>query len=143
MGKFKISEKYRLELHWDKVKYENEGYCKLEDAYFSGPALSIAEKIEGDNFINLDFCYQYYVITRQAYIAKLSWKDVFYDGDGNVKLSGVYLSYDEHFGALPKLKNNDYIAIDTANHEAETHAFHLVYKSFLINENYDAYNFKQ
>lgn len=142
MEKFKISERYRLELHWDKVKYGSEGVCELENAYFSGPALSIAEKIEGNTFINLDFCYQYYIIARRAYVVKLSWGDVIYDGDGNVKLGNAYLSYDEDFGALPKFKDKDYVAIDTSDHEEETHAFHLVYKSFLINENYDAYNFK-
>ena len=40
MEKFSLSERYRLELHWLKVSFNQEGVCKLEGAYFKGPALS-------------------------------------------------------------------------------------------------------
>lgn len=139
--RFMISEKYSLELHWKKVEYEAKGYCKLIDAYFSGPALSMAEKISDNDYINLDFFEQYPIITKNYYIAKLSWKTVEYNNDGTVKLNDVYISHDTDLHKVPKLNEKDYIVIDTEDHESEVHHFNLVYKSYVVNENYVMYNF--
>ncbi len=136
-----ISEKYSLELHWGTVKYEVDGYCKLVNAYFSGPALSIAEKINENDHINLDFFEQYPIITRNVYVAKLSWKTVNYNKDGTITLNNAYISQDTDLHKVPKLSDRDYIVIDTKDHEAEVHHFNLVYRSYVVNENYEMYNF--
>ena len=51
---FMLGEKYRLELSWSKAMYK-DNVCTLCDAYFSGPVLQLAEKIESNNSILLDF----------------------------------------------------------------------------------------
>lgn len=140
---FMISEKYSLELHWGTVIYEAEGYCELVNAYFSGPALSIAEKMNDNDYINLDFSEQYPIITRNAYVAKLSWKTVNYNKDGTVTLNNAYISHDTDLHKVPKLSDRDYIVIDTKDHESETHHFNLVYRSYVVNEDYVMYSFKK
>lgn len=139
--KFLLSERYRLELHWDKAIYEQEGMCKLKDAYFSGPALKIAEKINGNDGINLDFYKQYIVFVKNVYVAYLSWGDVVYNDDGRVTLKNAKLTHDTELNRVPKFKDTDYIAIDTEKHEAATHQFHLVYDSFVVDENGELYRF--
>ena len=76
MVKFVLSEKFTLELKWKKIVYESDEYCELADAYFTGPALNIAQKIEGNQHIMLDFKEQYPIITKNFYVAKFSWKNV-------------------------------------------------------------------
>jgi len=142
MGKFMLSERYRLELHWKKAIYEQEGICKLQDCYFSGPALSItAEKVKDNDSINLDFYKQYVIFVKNAYVAKLSWGEVVYNKDNTVTLKDARLMHDTELNRVPKLKNSDYIAIDTQKHEAATHHLHLVYESFVVNENGELYKF--
>ena len=141
--RFMISEKYSLELHWGTVIYEAEGYCELVNTYFSGPALSIAEKMNDNDYINLDFSEQYPIITRNAYVAKLSWKTVNYNKDGTVTLNNAYISHDTDLHKIPKLSDRDYIVIDTKDHESEVHHFNLVYRSYVVNEDYVMYNFKK
>ena len=141
MGEFLLSERYKLELHWGKAVYEIEGVCKLEKAYFSGPALSIAEKINNNDSINIDFCRQYLIFTKFVYVAKLSWGDVVYNKNGTVTLKNAILSHDTELNKVPKLKNTDYIVINTKDHEEAIHHFNLVYESYVINENGVLYKF--
>ena len=141
--KFMVSEKYRLELHWESVKYEAKDYCKLVNAYFSGPALSVAEKIQGNDHINLDFFEQYSIITRNAYVAKFSWGDVIYNKDNTITLKDAVISHDKDLHKVPKLHDKDYIVIDTKDHEADVHHFNLVYRSYVVNENFVMYNFRK
>ena len=141
--KFILSEKFRLELHWKEIKYEAEERCKLIDACFSGPVLSIAQKIEENSFIDLDFYEQYSIITKNYYVARFSWNKVIYNKDNTVSLGDAYLSHNKDLNKVPKLKNNDFIVIDTKGHEEETHAFNLVYRSYVVNENFIMYNFRK
>ncbi len=143
MNNFLLSEKYRLELHWDDAIYEQEGVCSLKDTYFSGPALSSAAQIVGDQFITLDFCNQYYILARKVYVAKFSWGDVIYNKDGTVILKNAVLSNDVVLNIVPKFNATDYIVVDTAGHEEGEHNYNLVYKSYLIKEIGELYDFRK
>ncbi len=138
---FNLSERYRLELHWKKVSYEIEGMCSLAGAYFSGPALKQALKINDDDHIMCDFCAQYSLIVTNVYVAKLSWSNVVYSDD-KVLLNGLALSYDIDFTDIPVLKNSDYLVIDTFNHELEVHALNLLYQTYVIDKKHKLYNFR-
>lgn len=141
MKEFLLSERYRLELHWKKAIYERDGICKLEGAYFSGPALKIAEKINENDNINIDFYKQYFVFTKFVYVVKLSWGEVVYNKNGTVFLKDAMLSHDTELNRVPEFKNTDYIVINTENHEAAVHHLNLVYESFVVNENNELYKF--
>ncbi len=143
MAKFILSEKFTLELKWKKIVYESDEYCELVGAYFTGPALNIAQEIEGNQHIMLDFKEQYPIITKNFYVAKFSWKNVVYNKDGTVGLSNAYLSHVEDTYKVPRLKNSDYIVIDTENHQEDTHTFNLVYRSYVVNESFEMYNFRK
>ncbi len=136
-----LGEKYRLELHWKKAVYEREGFCKLKGAYFTGPALQIAEKINGNDSISLDFYKQYLVFVRNVYVAKLSWHNVVYNKDGTIMLKDATITHDTELNRVPTFSNTDYMAIDTQKHEAATHQFHMVYESFVVNEQGELYRF--
>ena len=82
---YMISEKYRLELHWDKLNYRAEGKtCELINARFKGPALSLAAHINPNDHIKLDFCPQYTILIKNYYVATLSWSEVVYNKDHTV-----------------------------------------------------------
>ncbi len=137
--KFRISEKYRLEVHWAKVIYEQEGVAKLLNCYFSGPALKDAAIINGDDFISLDFAKQYIVFVPHYYIVKLSWGNV-RQTSTNVDLDNALLT-NKYVNSIPKLSNDDYIVIDTKNHEDDKHNFNITYPSYLIRFDGDLYTF--
>lgn len=141
MSKFLLSERYRLELHWKKAVYEKEGICRLEGAYFSGPALKIAEKINNKDSINLDFYRQYVIFVKHAYVAVLEWEDVVYNGDGTVTLKDAVMAHETELNRVPRFKDIDYIVVDTQKHESATHHMHLVYESFVVDENGELYKF--
>lgn len=140
MEQFLLSERYRLELRWKKANYEREGMCKLEGAYFSGPALRLADKVNNKDYMNLDFYRQYYVVAKRVYVAKLSWENVTYDNNV-IKLHSAMITHDAEINRVPKLKDSDYIVINTENHEAEKHAFFPTYETFVINEDGILYKF--
>jgi hypothetical protein len=142
-NEFTLSEMFTLEIKWDKVVYESDEHCELIDAYFTGPALSVAQKIEGDQHIMLDFREQYPIITKNYYVAKFSWKNVTYNKDNTIGLSNAYLSHVKDTYKVPRLKGSDYIVIDTENHQEHVHAFNLVYRSFVVNGNFEMYNFRK
>lgn len=141
MGKYLLSEKYRLELHWKSVVYERDGVCKLKGAYFSGPALSMAQKINDNDNIAIDFYKQYLVFVKNVYVAKLSWKKVIYNKDNTVSLKNTILKHNTELNRVPKLNNTDYIVIDTKNHESSIHHLNLLYTAYVINENGMLYKF--
>lgn len=141
-NKFSPSEKYRLELHWEKTIYSSPGICKLVNSYFSGPALSDAQKINDNDFIMLDFFKQYMVIVSNVYVAKLSWSTVTYKNNGAAYLKNAIITHDTELNKVPKLDNCDYLIIDTSNHEVEQHAFNLVYRTYVVNETTQLYNFR-
>ena len=132
MEKFSLAEMYRLEVHWGKVLYEQDGVCRLVGAYLSGPALSIADKINSNDKISVDFYKQYYLIVKNVYVATLSWGDVIYNDKGVVLLEDAALTHNNTLNKAPKLKDTDYFIIDTQNHEAATHVFNLVYTTYVV-----------
>lgn len=141
MEKFLLAEKYRLELHWSEVVYEKDGVCKLIDAFFSGPALQIAEKINENDSINIDFYKQYIILVKDVYVAKLSWDGVVYNKNNTVSLRDAKLMHDSELNRVPKLRDSDSLVIDTRDHESPIHHLHLVYDSCVVNENGILYKF--
>lgn len=139
----KLGEKYRLELHWEKAVYEKEGFCNLKTATFSGPALSDAEEVQPNDEILLDFYSQYMVLVKNVYVAKLSWGKVIYNKDKTISLSDAKISHDSELNRVPKLKDTDYLVIDTSNHEVSIHRFNLTYRTYVVNESGEPYNFKR
>jgi len=138
---FMLGEKYKLEIHWSKAVYEAEGICNLEGAYFSGPVLQIAEEIAPNNSMLLDFYKQYYIFAENVYIATFAWGAVKYDSKGNVLLKDTTLSHDTELNRVPKLKDDDYLVIDTENHEAEKHSQYPTYITIVVGADGKAYNF--
>lgn len=136
---FLLGEKYRLELLWDSVSY-SDNICTFLGAYFSGPVLQLAEKIESNTFIMLDFFRQYFVLVDNVYIGKLSWGEVTYR-EGKILLNDCKLTHKSELHKVPKLKDNDILIIDCKNHDRETHAFFTTYKTYVSNENLHLYNF--
>lgn len=136
---FRISEKYRLELHWEKAIYEQEGIAKLMGCSFAGPALKEAAAVNENDFISLDFANQYLFFVPSYYIAKLSWKQV--SQSSNIIHLYDALLTNKHVNSVPKLKDDDFIVIDTKNHEDDKHNFHLTYPSYLIRFDGDLYKF--
>lgn len=141
MDKFLLAEQYRLELHWSKAVYEKNGLCRLENAFFSGPALQIANEINLNDSINIDFYKQYIIFVKNVYVAKLSWGEVVYNKDNTVSLKNATLTHDTELNEVPKLRDTDFIVINTQNHEEATHYLHLVYIAYVVNENGILYKF--
>lgn len=141
MDKFTLSERYRLELHWSSVSYEENGVCTFNGAYFSGPALMEALKLERKDHILLDFFQQYLVLVDNAYVAQFDWEDPSYNGDGTISFRYATLSHDTELNRVPKLKDDDYLVIDTSGHDVEKHPFTLVYKTYVVNEDTQLYRF--
>lgn len=141
MQKFDLTDRFKLELRWQLVRYEQEGRCKLIGAYFTGPALADAIKLEENDHIMLDFFKQYLVLVENVYVAKFSWGAVEYNKDGTIKLKDAFIIHDTELNKVPKLKDTDYLVIDTSNHEVETHPFNLVYRTYVVNTDTSLYNF--
>lgn len=137
--KFRIAEKYRLELRWEKVVYEKDSVAELSGCYLSGPALKEVAQMNENDGIVLDFATQYKVFVQYYYVAKLVWQGVKHDVD-KIYLSGVTLS-NRYLNSIPKLNDDDYIVIDTKDHEDAKHQINLSYKSYLINSDSELYNF--
>lgn len=139
--KFRISEKFILEIHWDKAVYEQEGLAKLDGCYFSGPALKEVNQLNEKDSMNLDFGNQYAVFVNQYYIAKFSWEGVRRASE-KILLSNVTLE-NKNVNSVPKLNDNDYILVDTKNHTDSTHHLYLTYPSYLLRFDGDRYNFAE
>jgi hypothetical protein len=141
MKEFVLSDRYRLELKWESASYDINGVCKLRGAIFSGPALAEAQKLNEEDHILLDFFQQYIHLVRSVYVAKLSWKGVEYKGSGVVELKEALIEHASELNRVPKLKNNDYLVIDTSNHTVENHAQNLVYKTYVLSTDKELYKF--
>lgn len=135
-----LGERYRLEVRWSRVVYEKEGEATLEGCYFSGPVLKEVAQIEQQDHMDLDFVNQYRVFVNQFYIARLSWNGV-KQTLGKIYLRDVTFT-NRHVNSVPKLNDDDYILINTANHEEEKHQYNLVYPSYLLRQDGELYNFK-
>lgn len=143
MEKFNLSDRYRLELHWEKAFYEQPGICKLETALFKGPALIEAVKLNDSDYIMIDFYSQYIYLVKSVYIAKLSWNGVNYNSDGSISLKNVLITHASELNRVPKLNDNDYLVIDTYGHEVEDHLLNLVYKTYVVNKYTSLYQFRR
>jgi hypothetical protein len=131
-------DQYRLELHWEKVNYKDE-IAILQGAYFSGPVLKNAQKLNEKDEMTLDTSKQYFVFVPHFYIAKLEWDGINYIGD-KIYLKSARIT-NKYINSLPKLKNSDYFVIDTFNHEELTHPFFINYDCYLVNETGEQYKF--
>ncbi len=136
-----LGEVYKLKLSWEKVKYEQDGVCKLIGACFSGPVLSNAEKINDNDNIKLDFFTQYLIFVKNVYVGDLSWGEVIYR-DKQVILKDAKITHDTELNKVPKLRDTDYLVIDTSNHEMAVHALNLLYTTYVVNEGGEPYNFR-
>jgi len=136
-----LGERYRLEVRWKNTIYEVEGECRLKDAYFAGPALQLAEKIEPNNSMLIDFYKQYFIFAEDVYIATLSWKDVIYNDNGTVSLTGATITHDTEINRVPKLAKDDYLVIDLKGHDVADHPFNPTYTTIVVNRDDEAYNF--
>jgi hypothetical protein len=122
-----VLTKYRLELHWDSVEYNEDDLAVLKGAYFTGPVLSDAVKLNDVDQLMLDMTKQHIILPAMEdyYQALLNWKGVEYKEDKvylkEVSVRGKYIN------ALEKLENDDWILIDCREHESELHPYLLVY----------------
>jgi len=139
MKEFMISERYKLEVHWEKVRYEDKGTAIIEGCYLCGPVLKELEQLNEKDFIKLDFANRYIIFVKGYYIAKLSWKGVRHIPE-KIFLQNVEL-VNEDINTLPKLYDNDYIVIDTKNHEDEKHQYHMTYPAYLLKADGVLYDF--
>jgi hypothetical protein len=140
MKEFSISEKFRLEIHWNKSIYDQEGIAKLYGCYLSGPVIKEVAQMNEEDRMKLDFSNQYLVFVPYFYIATLYWKGIRRVSD-KIHLDNVLLTND-NLNAVPKLNDNDYIVIDTKDHEDEKHQYSLVYPSYLIRFDGEKYDFR-
>jgi hypothetical protein len=73
---FKVSEKYRLEIHWTMANYNQEGVAMLGGCYLSGPVIKEVDQMNQRDFMVFDFTNQYKIFTKDYYIATFSWEGV-------------------------------------------------------------------
>lgn len=139
MKEFNISERFRLEIHWDKASYNTDGEVYLEGCYLSGPVLREVASMNDEDNIKLDFVKQYVIFIKSFYITALSWTGV-KRITNKIYLDNVTLSH-SNLNVLPKLKNRDYIIVDTKNHEDEKHNYNMNYTSYLAKEDGTLYDF--
>ena len=140
MKEFMISERYRLEVHWKEAIYEKDEFFRLKGCYLSGPVLREVSQLEQEDSILLDFTKHYLLIVPMYYIARLSWSGVINVGD-KVFLNNAIINSEKDF-KVPKLKDNDYLVVDTKGHEDEKHYNNLTYESYLLSNDGTLYNFK-
>jgi hypothetical protein len=139
--KFRIAEKFVLEVHWEKVVSEQEGMAKLQGCYLSGPVLKDVSQFNEKDFMDLDFGNQYQIFVRQYYVARFSWVGAVRKID-KISLNNVTLK-NKYVNSVPKLNDDDYLIIDTKDHVVEKHQYHLVYPSYLIRFDGDRYDFAE
>jgi len=131
---FILSDRYRLELRWQKA-HKKDNTVVFEGAYFTGPVLAIADKLNDVDEIRLDFCFQYTILVKHIYVATFKWKGVSYK-ENRIELGEAMLVYDKDVENAPTLKHTDYIVIDTRQHENEKHYYNMFYPAFVVsNEN--------
>lgn len=140
MGGFRISERFRLEVHWEMVTYEQDDIANLVSCCLSGPVIKEVESMNPMDSISLDFGNQYIIFVNNFYIAQLSWQGVKQTTD-RIYLQNVTLT-NRNVNSVPKLRDNDYIVIDTKDHEDAKHQHNLTYPSYLIRSDGNMYKFE-
>ena len=136
-----VSEKYRLEVHWNKVTYSEDGIAKLDGCYLTGPVVNEVAKMNDKDTIKLDFTAQYKIFVPNFYVAHLSWVGVD-QKDNRIYLKDVFLK-NRNINSVPKLKDTDYLVIDTQNHEDDKHLYNYLYTTYLIKTSGEKYNFNK
>lgn len=120
---FMLSERFRLDLRWERAIYEIDGICKFENAYFCGPVVPEIVQLNSNDNIVLDFYSQYALVVKNVYLAKLEWGEVIHNSDNTISLKDAMLTHSTELNRVPKLNDNDYLVIDTENHEVSKHMF--------------------
>jgi hypothetical protein len=138
-NEFLLGEKYRLDVKWSDVEYV-DNTCRFIGAYFTGPVLQFAEKIEPNISMELDFFKQYFVLVDDVYIGTFAWGEVTYKED-KIFLSDCTLTHKSELHKVPKLDKKDMLVIDCKLHERETHDFYPTYKTYVANADIQVYNF--
>ncbi len=139
MAEFDIANKYLLEVHWKGVEFINTTNLKVSGCVLSGPATSEISSINKEDYIRLDFSNQYVVLVKDYYISNLSWNGYSKTGN-NFNLHNVILKT-MYPGKIQSIAASDYIMIDTSDHEDDKHNYNLNYKSYLIKQGGELYNF--
>lgn len=127
---FRVEDKYRLELHWTSVVYNVEAIANLNGAYFKGPVLKEVAEMEQQDSMHLDFKGQYICMVPFYYVAVLSWQGVNQTVE-KISLDNVTLK-NKNLNSVPKLRNDDYILIDTKEHDDVKHPYILTYPAYLL-----------
>ncbi len=141
--KFNLSERYRLELHWKKVLRPEAGVMHLTDAFFYGPALKQADKINDNDTIRLDFCSQLVVLVKSVYVGDLRWGEVIYNKNGTVTLKNARVEYDPKLKGIPNLAIKDHLVIDTSGHENDKHLYNLLYPAYVVDRSSELYDYRR
>lgn len=141
--KFLLSERYRLELHWSKVLRPKAGEMHLVGAYFSGPALAQADKINDNDTIRLDFCSQLVVLVKSVYVGDLKWGEVVYNKNGTIALKNARVEYDSELKGIPNLETKDHLVIDTSGHENDKHLYNLLYPTYVVDRSSELYDYRR
>ena len=140
MSHYICKDRYRLELHWDKLEYHDDSTARLIGAKFKGPVLRNAQQIQAPDFIDLNLTPQLLHVFDSYYVVRLAWAGVEYNSDGEVLLNGATLVNDS-LKTLHKLIDDDYIVVDTEKHEEATHANHLLYDSQVVRADRKPYRY--
>lgn len=135
-------QKYKLELHWDKLNYHDDSHITMVGAYFTGPVLKDAVQLEAPDYIDLDLTPQLLTVLDSYYIIRLDWKRVEYKSNGDIILFDATLTND-YLKSLHKLEDSDYIMVNTEKHEESTHAYHLVYEAQVIKEDKQPHEYRK
>jgi len=121
----RVLTKYRLELRWDKVSYPEEDVAVIKGAYFCGPVLQEAAKINENDQLILDMTPQHLVFIPDYYQAVLKWKGVEYLDD-KIFLKGATIK-GKYVNSVATLRDTDWVLIDCTEHEVKSHPFHIAY----------------
>jgi hypothetical protein len=129
-----IMERYKLYLGWEGYRYEDR-IIHFDKAWFFGPVLKKADKINPNDFISLDFSQQNsssdLFLPSSFFIARLRWNEVAYTED-KIMLYGCNLTHNKA-GTLQKLEAGFSFLIDCSKHESYTHYKNLVYPAWVMN----------
>lgn len=142
MEKFLLSERFRLELHWQECIHNKVGEMHFVGAYFTGPVLKEATKLNQVDHITLDFCHQTMVMVNNVYIGTFAWGGVEYKNN-KIFLKAAVMLYDEKLKNIPKLNDTDYLVIDTRDHENEKHNYNTLYPTYVVGKDSELYDYRR
>ena len=122
-----VLERNRLELHWDKVQYPEEGVAVLYGAYLCGPVFKDAAQIQDNDRLTLDLTKQHQMYIPNFYQATLTWKRAIHKIEqGKVFLEEAIVK-NKFLTSLERLSDEDYILVDCKGHDHRSHAYNLIY----------------